>query len=166
MSGPAFKVSLRMVGVIAWVLAFSCLCADVSAQQKTIWEIGKFDSSSGEFRSQGIDYSKKESDAVYRVGKSKDSEDWPRFQPGPANGMAGGRVHPFTILFMLPEKPAGALRQLAELPIPQCGGFASGPAHDNAARAVLEMKVHQPGPGLEIDTPVRTHRRHDGHQAA
>ena len=99
-----------MVGVIVWVLALFYLCADVSAQEKTIWEIGKFDVSSGEFRSQGIDYSKKESDTVYRVGKSKDSEDWPRFQPGPANGMVGGRLHPFTILFTLPEKPKGVYR--------------------------------------------------------
>ena len=99
-----------MFAVIVWVLALFYLCAEVSAQEKIIWEIGKLDASSGEFRSQGIDYSKKESDAVYRVGKSKDSEDWPRFQPGPANGMAGGRVHPFTILFTLPEKPAGVYR--------------------------------------------------------
>ena len=99
-----------MVGVIAWVLGLFCLCAGVSAQEKIIWEIGKFDASSGEFRSQGIDYNKKESDPVYRVGKSKDSEDWPRFQPGPANGMAGGRLHPFAILFTLPEKPAGVYR--------------------------------------------------------
>jgi len=98
------------MGVIVLVLALFYPCADVSAQEKAIWEIGKFDASSGEFRSQGIDYSKKESDAVYRVGKSKDSEDWPSFQPGPANGMAGGRVHPFTILFTLPEKPAGVYR--------------------------------------------------------
>ena len=99
-----------MVGVTVWVLALFYSCADVSAQEKTIWEIGKFDASSGEFRGPGIDYSKKESDAVYRVGKSKESEDWPRFQPGPANGMAGGRVHPFTILFTLPEKSTGVYR--------------------------------------------------------
>src|SRR5690349_23679343 len=106
----AHKTTLRMVSAIVWVLALLCGCVQVSAQEKTIWEIGKFDASSGEFRSQGIDYSKKESDAIYRVGKSKDSEDWLRFQPGPANGMAGGRVHPFTILFTLPEKPAGVYR--------------------------------------------------------
>src|SRR5260221_7110250 len=99
MRRSAYKVSLRTIGVIVWVLALFYLCAEVSAQEKTIWEIGKFDASSGEFRSQGIDYSKKESDPVYRVGISKDSEDWPRFQPGPANGMAGGGPHPLTIVF-------------------------------------------------------------------
>jgi len=101
------SVIWRMVGVTFLFLVLGCITLGVSAQEKTIWEIGKFDASSAEFRSQGIDYSKKESDPVYRVGKSKDGEDWPRFQPGPANGMAGGRVHPFTILFTLPEKPVG-----------------------------------------------------------
>src|SRR6202166_1966797 len=106
----AHGVIFWLAGIIFWLLTVCCCCGAISAQEKTIWEIGKFDSSSAEFRSQGIDYSKKESDAVYRVGKSKDGEDWPRFQPGPANGMAGGRVHPFTILFTLPEKPTGVYR--------------------------------------------------------
>ena len=104
------RTSSQLVGVAVWLLALSCSCAGTSAQEKTIWEIGKFDASSGEFRSQGIDYSKKESDAVYRVGKSKEGEDWPRLQPGPANGMAGGRLHPFTIVFTLPGKPTGVYR--------------------------------------------------------
>jgi alpha-mannosidase len=104
------RAILRVVGVIPLVLVLCCIAADASAQERTIWEIGKFDVSSGEFRSQGIDYSKKESDPVYRVGKSKEAEDWLRFQPGPANGMAGGRVHPFTILFTLAGKPAGVYR--------------------------------------------------------
>src|SRR5260370_7461004 len=98
------------IGAAFWCLVFCCASSGITAQEKTIWEIGKFDSSSAEFRGQGIDYGKKESDAVYRVGKSRDGEDWPRFQPGPANGMAGGRAHPFTILFTLPEKPAGVYR--------------------------------------------------------
>jgi hypothetical protein len=87
------------------------LCANRSAaQEKILWQIGKFDVSSAEFRSQGIDYANPKSDAVYRVGPSRDAEDWPRFQPGPANGLAGGRLHPFTILFDLPEKPVGVYR--------------------------------------------------------
>lgn len=99
-----------LISSACWCLVLCCSSSGLPAQEKSIWEIGKFDASSAEFRSQGIDYSKKESDAVYRVGKSKDGEDWPRFQPGPANGLAGGRVHPFTILFTLPEKPVGVYR--------------------------------------------------------
>jgi alpha-mannosidase len=106
----AQRASFRAVGVMFWLLVLCCFSSGISAQEKTIWEIGKFDASSAEFRSQGIDYSKRESDPVFRVGKSKDGEDWLRFQPGPANGMAGGRVHPFTILFTLPKKPVGVYR--------------------------------------------------------
>jgi hypothetical protein len=77
------------------------------ASDKTVWRIGKFDESSAEFKSQNIDYADAKSDPVYRVGKSKDAEDWYRFQPGPANGMTGGRAHPFTIIFDLPQPPRG-----------------------------------------------------------
>ncbi|HLJ88336.1 MAG TPA: polysaccharide lyase family protein, partial [Candidatus Angelobacter sp.] len=92
------------------------------AHDKVVWQIGEFDRSSAEFRNQGIDYSDPKSDVVYRIGKSLPSiagkaeqskqnpHDWPRFQPGPANGFAGGRLHPFTILFDLPEKPSGAYK--------------------------------------------------------
>ena len=75
-----------------------------------IWRIGTFDYSSNEFRSQGIDYADPKQDPVYRVGHSKDSEDWWRFQPGPANGMTGGREHPFTVLFDIKQPPRGVYR--------------------------------------------------------
>jgi hypothetical protein len=101
---------LRRIALVFSCLAALALPSRVRSREKILWEIGKVDASSSEFRSQGIDYSKKDSDPVYRIGKSKDIEDWLRFQPGPANGMAGGRVHPFTIIFSLPEKPAGVYR--------------------------------------------------------
>src|SRR6202142_2583049 len=69
------------------------------AVEALVWRIGSFDHSSSEFRSQGIDYSDPKQAPIYRVGQSKDSEDWWRFQPGPANGMTGGHDHPFTVLF-------------------------------------------------------------------
>jgi alpha-mannosidase len=80
------------------------------ANERPIWQIGVFDHSSNEFRSQGIDYSDPKQDPVYRVGTSKDSHDWQRFQPGPANGMTGGREHPFTVVFDLKDKPRGVYR--------------------------------------------------------
>ncbi len=73
---------------------------------RTIWQIGRFDAGSEEFSSSSVDYADATKDPVFRVGTSRD-EDWPRFQPGPANGMAGGRPHPFTILFRLSEPPRG-----------------------------------------------------------
>jgi alpha-mannosidase len=80
------------------------------AQDKVIWRIGTFDHASGEFRAKSDDYSNPQFDPVYRVGKSKDGEDWQRFQPGTANGMAGGREHPFTILFDLHDPATGVFR--------------------------------------------------------
>lgn len=77
------------------------------AEERVIWRIGTFDHASGEFRAQPDDYGNPKFDPVYRVGASNDRQDWQRFQPGPANGMAGGREHPFTILFNLQDPPAG-----------------------------------------------------------
>lgn len=74
--------------------------------ETVLWTIGKFDSSSGEFKSQGIDYADPKSDPVFVVGQSKNG-DWYRFQPGPANGMTGARIHPFTLKFSLNDSPRG-----------------------------------------------------------
>ena len=43
------------------------------------------------------------------MGASRDA-DWIRFQPGPANAIAGGRLHPFTVNFTLGEAPRGLYR--------------------------------------------------------
>lgn len=75
--------------------------------QRTVWQIGQFDDSSREFHdSFGVDYASASSDVVYAVGKST-ARDWMRFQPGPANGQAGGRLHPFRIDFALNVAPHG-----------------------------------------------------------
>ena len=83
--------------------------ASRSNASKTLWRIGVFNASSGEFRSQDIDYADPKSDPVYVVGKSSE-RDWLRFQPGPANGMTGRRLHPFTIQFSLSDQPRGVFR--------------------------------------------------------
>jgi hypothetical protein len=85
------------------------LTACAHAASKTIWNIGTFNGSSGEFKSQDIDYSNPKSDPVFVVGQSSD-KDWYRFQPGPANGISGGRLHPFTVKFVLNEAPVGVYR--------------------------------------------------------
>ncbi|ABF39649.1 glycosyl hydrolases 38-like protein [Candidatus Koribacter versatilis Ellin345] len=76
------------------------------AQEQSIWKLGTFNHSSGEFRDQGIDHADPKSDLTFVVGHNKDS-DWYRFQPGPANGMTGGRVHPYTLKFALKDAPRG-----------------------------------------------------------
>jgi len=81
--------------------------APALAQVRTVWQIGTFDDNSREFRdSHGLDYAHGNLDVNYVVGKSTE-QDWLRFQPGPANGIAGGRLHPFHITFSLPEAPRG-----------------------------------------------------------
>ncbi|MGE5114832.1 MAG: polysaccharide lyase family protein [Acidobacteriaceae bacterium] len=95
--------------VLAGFILIVCTLYSVAQnpQSNVVWHIGEFNVSSGEFRSQDIDYAK--SDLTYEVGKSSE-KDWWRFQPGPANGMTGGRLHPFTIRFDLPGQPRGVYR--------------------------------------------------------
>lgn len=91
------------------LLMMTGVAACAAAQQHTVWQIGQFDDSSQEFRSQSIDYASPRSDVVYTVGSSRDA-DWIRFQPGPANAVAGGRLHPFRVNFTLNEPPSGTYR--------------------------------------------------------
>src|SRR5271157_2095277 len=105
------RKTLRKAVCKAWLLLVLGMAGIPGfAQERVIWRIGTFDHASGEFRTASDDYSDPKFDPVYRVGKSKDSEDWQRFQPGPANGMAGGREHPFTILFDLHDPATGVFR--------------------------------------------------------
>ena len=92
----------------SWGTVLLAVATSVAAHaaDRSIWKIGEFNASSGEFRSQDIDYADPKSDPVYVVGKSAD-KDWYRFQPGPANGMTGGRTHPFTVKFSLADAPKG-----------------------------------------------------------
>ncbi len=92
---------LSLLAALALLLPFRVLAAD-----RPIWKIGTFNYSSGEFRSEGIDYADPKSAPVFVVGQSP-NKDWYRFQPGPANGMTGGRPHPFAIEFSLPDAPRG-----------------------------------------------------------
>ena len=81
----------------------------VARAEKTLWKIGTFDASSAEFKSQDINYADPKSDPVFVVGQNSDN-DWYRFQPGPANGMAGARLHPFAVKFSLKDEPRGVYR--------------------------------------------------------
>ena len=86
------------------------LAAVAHASEKTLWRIGVFDGSSGEFKGEeGINYGDPKSDPVFVVGQNSD-KDWYRFQPGPANAMTGARLHPFTLKFSLPDAPCGVYR--------------------------------------------------------
>ncbi len=103
--------TIRNVRITALASALlMALTAIAHATEKTLWKIGTFDGSSSEFKShQDINYADPKSDPVFVVGQSGD-KDWYRFQPGPANGMTGGREHPFTLKFVLNDAPGGVYR--------------------------------------------------------
>jgi alpha-mannosidase len=97
-----------LIAVILAVPTLTALLFPVTARaaENTLWKIGTFDASSGEFKSQNIPYDDPKNDPIFVVGQSTDS-DWYRFQPGPANGMTGGRFHPFTVKFSIAGPPRG-----------------------------------------------------------
>jgi alpha-mannosidase len=75
-------------------------------QQTTLWQIGKFDRSSYEFKGH-FQYSNPQFQALYTVGQSDAAKDWPAQQAGSMNQSAGQRPHPYTIVFNLASKPRG-----------------------------------------------------------
>src|SRR5258708_15768194 len=113
MTTPAEMVNMANIAMRilrrtrAYWLAIALLIPGLGfAADHPVWKIGSFDFSSGEFRSQDIDYADPKSDPVFVVGQSSE-KDWYRFQPGPANGMTGARLHPFTVRFSLHNTPRG-----------------------------------------------------------
>ena len=76
---------------------------------KTLWQIGTFDCLSIEFKAEfdSSSFSVNHSPPLYRVGQSEETKDWPGFHPGSANGVAGGREHPYTVIFSLKSPPQG-----------------------------------------------------------
>ena len=87
-------------------------CPLADAAPKALWQIGKFDQSSGEFNPGKVHppvfaTSHPKCDVLYIVGKSVPATDWPAFQPGSANGRAEFRPHPYTIQFDLADVPRG-----------------------------------------------------------
>jgi alpha-mannosidase len=94
------------------VLAVSCLGMPPSARGETLWRIGTFNYSSGEFNqgSAGAPLMGQrfpQGELVYVVGKSSPGKDWPAFQPGSSNGRAGFKLHPYTIEFDFASVPRG-----------------------------------------------------------
>jgi len=81
----------------------------LAAAEQTVWEIGQFDQSSGEFHAR-TNFSDPHYNPIFTVGKSDPSKNWPGEQPGSANADAGARPHPYTIVFNLTNPPRGAYR--------------------------------------------------------
>lgn len=86
--------------------------AKADAASRVIWQIGKFDLSSGDLNQSSpgpplFGFSFPKSKIIYIVGRSTAHKDWPAFQPGSANGAAGAHPYPYTIQFNLAGPPRG-----------------------------------------------------------
>ncbi|MGO9274155.1 MAG: polysaccharide lyase family protein [Terriglobia bacterium] len=104
------KARILSLGVLVSVLVSALAGArPLAAVDRTVWEIGKFDQSSLEFKGHG-DLSNPQYNPVVTVGKGDPTKDWPAEQPGSANKDEGARPHPYTILFNLNEPPRGVYR--------------------------------------------------------
>jgi alpha-mannosidase len=79
---------------------------EAAGSEEVLWQIGKFDESSGEFQKPPKDFDTAK-EPVYVVGKSDPAVDWWAFQPGTSNGKAGYHPHPFTIRFDIEDAPSG-----------------------------------------------------------
>ena len=98
-----------ILSILALFAMISLAPQPLAAADQTLWQIGQFDQSSGEFHGR-VDFSNPQDNPVFTVGKSDASKDWPGAQPGTANPDAGGRAHPYTIVFDLASPPRGVYR--------------------------------------------------------
>ena len=101
-------------GLVYWmsVMVMVIACQKAMAAPETLWQIGKFDHSSAEFKQDTAGQPSTggtlpETPVVYIVGKSNPKTDWRAYQPGSANAKAGHRPHPYSIQFHLPGAPSG-----------------------------------------------------------
>jgi len=95
-------LAIALIGVFSFFFAPHC----TRAAENTVWQIGKFDHSSYEFKGR-FKYWDPQLQALYTVGQSDPAKDWPAQQAGSGNQGAGGRPHPYTIVFNLTSKPHG-----------------------------------------------------------
>ena len=73
---------------------------------RMLWQIGRTDTNNTEFALAPGSYAQFQNDPCFIIGSSDPKRDWPYIHPGPMDDWAGGREHPFTILFGLEEADA------------------------------------------------------------
>ncbi|HXY00087.1 MAG TPA: glycosyl hydrolase-related protein [Candidatus Limnocylindrales bacterium] len=92
--------------VVLFVAVFCCPAgAQTQADTNVVWQIGKFDQTSGEF-GHDFDLESENLKPVFTVGQSKTS-DWPAWQTTSVGSGTGKHPTPYTILFSLPKPPVG-----------------------------------------------------------
>lgn len=92
-----------------WLAAVALGCAacamGVAAEEKMLWRIGQVDGSAAEFALAPDGFQRFAQAPGFLIGWSDAAQDWPYVHPGPADGWAGHRPHPFNILFSLKRIP-------------------------------------------------------------
>jgi hypothetical protein len=106
------RINTQALQILLVLVVMVRLPPRAGAAAKAVWQIGKFDQSSGEFNQGAVQppvfaAPHLKTDVLYIVRKSNPATDWPAFQPGSANGRAEFRTDPYTIQFDLPEAPRG-----------------------------------------------------------
>ncbi|MBM3334502.1 hypothetical protein FJY63_07560, partial [Candidatus Sumerlaeota bacterium] len=90
-----------------WILFAPLLLAGTQplkeSNQVCLWQIGQADSKTSDLALGPNGYAKFSADPLFIVGRSKAHAMWPYVHPGPSDTWAGGRVHPFTVLFNIGE---------------------------------------------------------------
>ncbi len=77
-----------------------------AADNAWLWQVGQQDHKNTEFALAPNDFNRFSQDGFFLVGASDSQRDWPYVHPGLQDAWAGGRPHPFTILFVLKKTPA------------------------------------------------------------
>lgn len=95
------------------------------ADERVIWQIGKFDNNYEEF-AVAHDYSSYwaafRQHKTFTVGKDDPAKSWPFIHPGPSDSWAKNREQPHTILFDLDAPPAGVFTLTIDLVDTHAGG--------------------------------------------
>jgi hypothetical protein len=87
-------------------LAMFMAAAAMAAEDVWLWQVGTPDQKNSEFALAPGGFSRFNQDGFFLVGASTPQQDWPYVHPGLQDAWAGGRPHPFTILFVLKKTPA------------------------------------------------------------
>ena len=103
--------SSRKMGILTSSILVSVLAGvlPLKAADRTVWQMGKFDQSSLEFKGR-VDFTDPQANPTVTIGKDDPTKIWPAEQPGSLSKEPGKRPHPYTILFNLDAPPKGAYR--------------------------------------------------------
>ncbi len=102
------QIAIHLVRIM---VLFTGLVTPARAAETTLWEIGRCDNDYAEFAIAGCFEKFPErfpGQVRFEIGKGDSAQQWPYVHPGPSDIWAGGREHPYEIVFDLDQEPVGA----------------------------------------------------------